>query len=476
MKLKLLLSFSLFLFAIPIFAFKYTYEGVTLNYEILKSGDRCQVSTNPTSLSGHIAIPSTVEYDGTEYRVDIIGEDAFRNCWGITSVSLPYTISEIGDFSFYHCTGLSEIEIPESVTKIGEWAFESCVNLSSVSLPSTVELIGQSAFHKCVKLTSVELPSSMQALTDAFSECTGLTSITIPQSVTLICLGALSGCTNLKSVSIPNSVNQIAAAAFNRCTSLTSITIPESVKILGHGAFSNCTNLVSVYIPNSITTFGGNEFENCPSITEVNYNTIAPKGSLYNNFDYSVYQNATLYVAIGGLTKAKQTDPWYRFANIQEKDFSEQTMTTEKPQVIVKLPGGNLHLAEEHAGTIVRLTADDGFVLHSASLDDEDVSHLVGEQGHFTVPTVDKPTVLNVVFKQTEKQETAINAVSLDDEVRVSVHGKRVCISGKSADTAVRAYDLRGVLIEETTDSEFYLDFSGVVILRVGADTFKFAI
>lgn len=431
MKHKLLLAFLTLLCALPSSAFEYEYAGTTLQYSIVNEGKgTCYVSKcDYRTTSGTVVIPSSVVYDGVTYTVVSIGRYAFENCHDITSVVIPNTIASIDYCAFTFCTNLTSVTIPNSVTSIGVSAFEYCYKLITVTIPKSVTEIGERAFRSCE---------------------------------------------NLSWITIPNSVTTIGNDAFSGCK-LISITIPNSVTYIGFNAFA-CDRLISVDIPASVTYIGAGAFNsNWGVLKEVNYDTTEPLSlSSANIFNTETYEKATLNIARGGLENARNTEPWSKFKDIRESDFTTEEKTPQ--MVIVKLPGGNLRLAEEHAGTTVQLMADEGFEFHSATLGDEDVSHLVGEQGHFTVPAVEKPTVLNVVFKQIEKPETAINAASLDDEVCVAVHGKRVCISGKDAGTAVRAYDLRGALLEETTDSDFTLDHSGVIILRVGSATFKFAI
>ena len=61
-----------------------------------------------------------------------IGNGAFQNCTGITSIVIPNSITTIGDNAFLSCTSLGSVEIPNSVTSIGENAFGGCDELSSI--------------------------------------------------------------------------------------------------------------------------------------------------------------------------------------------------------------------------------------------------------------------------------------------------------------------------------------------------------
>lgn len=67
--------------------------------------------------------------------------------------------------------------IPDSVTSIGDWAFSDCRGLTSVTIGSGVTSIGNYAFSRCIGLTSITIPDSMTSIGSfAFEDCNGLTS------------------------------------------------------------------------------------------------------------------------------------------------------------------------------------------------------------------------------------------------------------------------------------------------------------
>ena len=90
------------------------------------------------------------------------------------------------------------------MTSIGNYAFENCSGLTSITIPNSVTSIGYRAFRGCNKLTSVTIPNSVTSIGwEAFYGCSGLTSVTIPNSVTSIGFSAFDG------VDIPTIISLI---------------------------------------------------------------------------------------------------------------------------------------------------------------------------------------------------------------------------------------------------------------------------
>jgi len=195
--------------------------------------------------------------------------------------TIPSSVTSIGDYAFIYCSGLTSVTIPTSVTSIGNYVFYECTSLTSVTIPDSVTSIGKRAFYNCSKLASVTIPDSVTSIEGgAFEFCTGLTSVTIPNSVMSIGDDAFYYCKGLHSITIPDSVTSIGDSAFSDCTGLTSVTIPNSVTSIGYEAFLWCTGLTSVTIPDSVTSIGIYAFGLCTSLTSVTIgNSVTSIGS-----------------------------------------------------------------------------------------------------------------------------------------------------------------------------------------------------
>ena len=234
----------------------------------------------------------------------------------IKYVSLPDGVTSIGEWAFRDCSGLTSIEIPNRVTSIGSDAFDGCSGLTSVTIGNSVTSIGNTAFSYCTGLTSVTIPNSVTGIGDyAFYECYRLTSVTIGNSVTSIGSSAFGGCSSMTSVTIPSSVTIIGEGAFFLCNGLTSVTIPNNVTSIGSSAFSGCSGLTSVTIGNSVTSIGDKAFKDCTGLTFVTNYATTPQSINSNVFDNVNKSTCVLNVPKESVSLYQAANVWKEFTN-----------------------------------------------------------------------------------------------------------------------------------------------------------------
>ena len=176
--------------------------------------------------------------------VTSIGNQAFNNCYSLSSVVIPNGVTSIDNSAFNGCYSLSSVVIPNGVTSIGNQAFYNCYSLSSVVIPNGVTSIGNQAFQSC-SFSSIVIPQGVTKIgSEAFYYCYSLSSVVILQGVTMIDSKLFQSCYSLSSVVIPQGVTKIEGNVFNQCYSLSSIVIPQSVTSIGNQAFYYCHSLV----------------------------------------------------------------------------------------------------------------------------------------------------------------------------------------------------------------------------------------
>ena len=176
------------------------------------------------------------QYNGKQ--VTKIADNAFLDCRGLTSVTIPDSVTSIGDYAFQGCSGLTSVTIPDSVTSIGYNAFGNCLKLENIYITDIAAWCYISGINN--------LMGSSSSKKKLYLDNELLTNLVIPDSITSIGGWAFEFCISLTSITIPNNVTSIGDGAFSYCSGLTSVTIGRGVTSIGSSAFSSCLKLVEV--------------------------------------------------------------------------------------------------------------------------------------------------------------------------------------------------------------------------------------
>lgn len=277
----------------------YTINGSYLTFGYLE--DSVVITECPKDMSGDLVIPDTL--DGLP--VTAIGEGAFYEVTGLTSVQLPETVTTIGPGAFYYCTGLQSINLPDGLTEMGESAFYQCESLKEIHIPDGITTIPDSCFAACSALTDVTLPDSLEIIeAQAFYGVSQVDTLVIPHTVTDIGELAFYYWNTITSVTIPASVRKMGDYVFDGCDALTEIrvetgnpafcdvdgvlfdlnkttlikypaaksgeayTVPDGVTSLEGWAFVAASKLRQIDL-NDVTSFGNETFYYCTALEEI---------------------------------------------------------------------------------------------------------------------------------------------------------------------------------------------------------------
>lgn len=300
---------------------------VSIGNSIYHSQDNCIIETTTKTLIIGCK-NSIIPNDGT---VTSIGNSAFSQCYGLTSITIPDSVTSIGNSAFGGCSSLTSVTIGNGVTSIGNSAFSECSGLTGVTIGNSVTSIDDYAFYGCNALTNVTIPDSITYISHfAFYHCNsliyneygdayylgndtnkyvalikakaGITSCYINDNCKFICTYAFKPCSNLASITIPAGVISIGDGAFAACIGLESIEVAKgnsiyhsegncviktatktlvvgcknsiipndgSVTSIGDYAFHNCNGLISITIPDCITSIGDSAFLYCLGLKSI---------------------------------------------------------------------------------------------------------------------------------------------------------------------------------------------------------------
>ena len=327
--LTYLLRFTLLVILITSASAMSAYDFYTggFYYSIGSTGVTVENSGSFNTYSGDVTIPEKVTYGGTTYNVVGIGYQAFKNCTGLTSVSMPKTVYLLLNESFSGCTKLTSIVLPSSITSIYNNAFVGCTalksiyvmrktpvscntnNFSSSTYTSATLYVPEEAYDAYTttapwssfttikktnydfekfgiyyKITSTSAKTVKVTYRDTdFDNYSGTVNIPssvtydgVTYSVTAIGSQAFRGTNDgghLTGVVIPNTVKTIESYAFWLQKNMGNVTIPSSVTSIEKYAFCWCSNMTSVTIPNSVTSLGDNAFLQCKKLASLTIGT-----------------------------------------------------------------------------------------------------------------------------------------------------------------------------------------------------------
>ena len=278
-----------------------------------------------------ICLAENVAFEGAQYPLYKIADNAFAGNGSITLVTVPATVETIGSNAFDGVTYpiikikattppvlasklpmLSAIVPPASVKayKVANYWKEMTIigegkNDIEVTTSATVDLteaIMTQAKITPASVTSIKVhgpltnddiinalntnmrscyaidlsDAEIEALPDeAFNGKIGLLEITLPAGLKAIGNNAFNGCFALRNeVTIPAGVETIGSYAFSGCRNAKfNPALPETLTAIGDYAFQNCANLYAVTLPASLQTIGEYAFY-ASSIQEI----VLPEG------------------------------------------------------------------------------------------------------------------------------------------------------------------------------------------------------
>ncbi len=218
--------------------------------------------------------------------VTSIGNYAFADCENLVDADVPEQVTSIGSYAFKGTSAnISDIS---HVTSLGEGAFQDCLGVTSIVYPGewtelTVEVVIDDEGHTkeetypmpvmdnipaycfdgCVNLTDFSFAdeSAIFTIGTAAFRNTSLTEFTVPHSVTYLLNETFAGCEDLESISFYNNSLGTEHSVYSTRIYEYELQVFESVytdgiETLYASMFNGCTSLnnISLYDYNSAKT------------------------------------------------------------------------------------------------------------------------------------------------------------------------------------------------------------------------------
>ena len=266
-----------------------------------------------------VSLAENVAFEGAQYPLYKIADNAFAGNGSITLVTVPATVETIGSNAFDGVTypiikikattppvlasklpmfsaivppasvkaykaanywkdmtiigeGKNDIEVTTSATVDLTEAIMTQAKITPASVTS-IKVHGPLTNDDIINALNTNMRScyaidlsdaEIEALPDgAFNGKIGLLEITLPAGLKAIGNNAFNGCFALRNeVTIPAGVETIGSYAFAGCRNAKfNPALPETLTAIGDYAFQNCANLYAVTLPASLQTIGAHAFE-----------------------------------------------------------------------------------------------------------------------------------------------------------------------------------------------------------------------
>jgi hypothetical protein len=249
-----------------------------------------------------LTLPNTLEQVGDEFLKDCsnltsltlpntleqVGDEFLKNCSGLTSLILPNALKKVGDAFLSYCSGLTSLTLPNTLKQVGNDFLFYCNNIKSLTLSNTLEQVGNDFLFGCGNLISLTLPNTLKQAGNSFMySCNNLTSLTLSNTLKQVGNSFMSNCKSLISLILPDTLKQVGNSFMYGCNNLTSLTLSNTLEEIGNFFMCDCKSLTSLILPDTLKQIGNSFMSNCFNLTSLTLpNTLKQIG---NDFLYHCY-------------------------------------------------------------------------------------------------------------------------------------------------------------------------------------------
>ena len=255
------------------------YYYLKEDFTAIVSSEESEGRNNYPYLEGEVTVADKVLYEGREYKVNSVGEDAFMNASKVTKVNLPSTIEKIWSGAFWG-SGLTEINIPSTVTLLASSAVQNTPLYNA-----NKDADGSVYYDGCL----LNVPNNFYG-----------------------------------HYEVKEGTRIIASYVFVQMPDLTGITLPEGLMRLCNGAIDNLSLVQAINLPATINYIGeGFLSSTCPYLYRIDSDLERPyqfpSDNYFKGWTKEQLAQITLYVPFGSRSAYAQAEIWKDF-NIVERD------------------------------------------------------------------------------------------------------------------------------------------------------------
>ena len=322
------------------------------------------VSVVSSTNMSNVAIPATVTYGGSTYKVTYIKEGAFKNNTYTTSVTIGENIEMIEPNAFEGCSSLKTVK----------WNAIDCKTYDD----------GESYYpafydrtYTCSQITKFVFGEKVERIPHYIcSNMDNLTSVVIPEGVKLIGGFCFTGCSRLETITwnaidcetyenggyyYPPFICQL-----NSHWQITKFAFGEKVKIIPVFLCTDMINLREITIPKSVTEIGYGAFDNCVGVENVNVYPTTPPTIKEETFAPGTYNSAQLVVYSGTKSKYKSASYWKNFKTIVDSNSSVEFVDADN--INIGIIGGTLSINGVADDVVVNIYTTSGMLLHHTTV------------------------------------------------------------------------------------------------------------
>jgi hypothetical protein len=256
-------------------------------------------SNNFVKITGYegepVRVEGTVSYNGADWTVVSVEDNAFGDCGSLEVVGLP-SAESVGDRAFFGCSNLETVDL-SSAGSVGEGAFGGCEYLQHIIFSDSLGSVGRGAFN--VNFYSGDAELELDAGSLRGREFVGNSEYDLKLYEVFT-----EDYVRYKVL----SVSEVSAIGFEG--SPESLDVPSSVAHNGkeyfpvsiaEHAFDGCATAKKVTIGDCVTEIGFNAL-GCPYLEEIE---VGPDNMTFDSYEGVLYDQEGKTLLI--FPKAKQT-------------------------------------------------------------------------------------------------------------------------------------------------------------------------